>query len=173
MVYTAAPAKPLPAAMTELSLYLADENATLALGARLAQGLRAGATVWLHGALGAGKTTLTRGFLRALGVSGAVKSPTYTLVESYTLSGPVPAVHHFDLYRIADAGELDFLGLDEFIHRDSVCLIEWAERGAAALPAPTLEIELSRQGDGRLAVLTVGSGQDAGELFDFLSKSIS
>lgn len=162
----------MPAAMSELSLFLADEPATLALGAGLARVLCAGETVWLHGALGAGKTTLTRGLLRALGVTGAVKSPTYTLVESYALSGALTAVHHFDLYRIADAAELDFLGLDEFITAQSLCLIEWAERGAAALPVPTLEIYLSRQGEGRLVRLQIGSGPRATELLDFLSKSI-
>lgn len=125
---------------------LADADAT----ARLAEALAATAprpgVVHLHGDLGAGKSTLARAWLRALGVTGPVRSPTYTLVERYPLAGGGEALH-LDLYRIGDAGELEFLGLDDADAR--LWLVEWPERGRAALPAPDLEVALEVQGSGR------------------------
>ena len=127
-------------------LVLADTAATEALGARLAASLPERAVVHLHGDLGAGKSTLARALLRALGVTGTIRSPTYTLVEQYPL--PVGGLAlHLDLYRIGDPGELEFLGLDPAETR--LWLVEWPERGTGALPAADLDIELAVQGQGR------------------------
>ena len=137
--------------MTEL--WLPDADATNALGSRLAMTRPAQAVVHLHGDLGAGKSTIARALLRALGVEGAIRSPTYTLVERYPLADG--EAWHLDLYRIADPGELEFLGLDSADVR--LWLVEWPERGAGALPRPDLTIELSMHGVGRLARLHPGS----------------
>lgn len=127
-------------------LFLSDAAATDALGARLAQALPERAVVHLHGDLGAGKSTLARALLRALGVTGTIRSPTYTLVEQYPLPGAGLALH-LDLYRIGDPGELEFLGLDADEAR--LWLVEWPERAGAALPAVDLEILLAVEGAGR------------------------
>jgi tRNA threonylcarbamoyladenosine biosynthesis protein TsaE len=133
-------------------LVLADESATLSLGAALARTCPPGArSVHLTGDLGAGKTTLVRGLLRTLGHSGAVKSPTYTLVESYEPAGR--RVHHFDLYRLTDPEELDYLGLDDYFDGTALCLVEWPERGEGVLKAPDLSIRLTVAGEGREARL--------------------
>ena len=137
--------------MTEL--WLPDADATDALGARLAMTRPAQAVVHLHGDLGAGKSTIARALLRALGVQGAIRSPTYTLVERYPLADG--EAWHLDLYRIADPGELEFLGLDSADVR--LWLVEWPERGAGTLPAPDLTIELAMRGPGRVARLRPGS----------------
>ncbi|MDG2516320.1 tRNA (adenosine(37)-N6)-threonylcarbamoyltransferase complex ATPase subunit type 1 TsaE [Lysobacter soli] len=137
--------------MTEL--WLPDVDATDALGARLAMTRPAQAVVHLHGDLGAGKSTIARALLRALGVQGAIRSPTYTLVERYPLADG--EAWHLDLYRIADPGELEFLGLDSADVR--LWLVEWPERGAGALPVPDLTIEMSMRGPGRIARLRSGS----------------
>ncbi len=135
-----------------VDLYLADEPATLALGADLARSCPDGVrVVHLTGDLGAGKTTLVRGWLRALGHSGAVKSPTYTLVESYEPAART--VHHFDLYRLTDPEELDYLGLDGYFDGRALCLVEWPERGAGMLQAPDLIIRLRVDEPGRRAHL--------------------
>lgn len=127
-------------------LHLVDENATSALGAELARHLPPRAVVHLHGDLGAGKSTLARAMLRALGVTGTIRSPTYTLVEQYPLREGGMALH-LDLYRIGDAGELEFLGLDTDEAR--LWLVEWPERGQGGLPPVDLAIELGVMGDGR------------------------
>ena len=137
--------------MTEL--WLPDVDATDALGARLAMTRPAQAVVHLHGDLGAGKSTIARALLRALGVQGAIRSPTYTLVERYPLADG--EAWHLDLYRIADPGELEFLGLDSADVR--LWLVEWPERGVGALPVPDLTIEMSMRGPGRIARLRSGS----------------
>ena len=156
--------------MNTLDCFLPDEAATEQVGAALAPLLKGGEVVALSGELGAGKTTLVRGLLRALGYTGAVKSPTYTLVESYKL--PAFELHHFDLYRLAEAGELEFLGLDEFLHPGAVCLFEWPERGAGVLPAG-LRIRLAREGSGRrLQAAAEGPvAQDLVKKLDFSMKS--
>ena len=132
-----------------MQLQLPDTDATEALGSALAATLPAQAVVHLHGDLGAGKSTLARALLRALGVQGAIRSPTYTLVERY----PVPGgeAWHLDLYRIGDAAELDFLGLDDAVA--TLWLVEWPEKAGSALPAADVRIELASSGDGRSAGL--------------------
>ncbi len=109
-------------------------------------------TIFLSGNLAAGKTTLARGYLRQLGHRGAVKSPTFTLVESYELNGR--AVHHFDLYRLEDSEELEYIGLDEYFEAGADCLVEWPERGTGALPVPDLHIRLEVRGEVRQALVT-------------------
>lgn len=129
-----------------MSLFLPDSAAAEALGARLAERLPARAVAYLHGDLGAGKSTLARALLRGLGVAGTIRSPTYTLVEQYPLPAGGLALH-LDLYRIGDAGELEFLGLDPAEAR--LWLVEWPQRGQGALPAADLELHLAIEGEGR------------------------
>ena len=129
-----------------MRLVLPDADATDRLGAVLAQTRPPRAIVYLRGDLGAGKSTLARALLRALGVEGAIRSPTYTLVERYPLRDGDDAVH-LDLYRIGDPGELEFLGLDA--GEGALWLIEWPERGGTSLPPADLDIALAIEGDGR------------------------
>jgi tRNA threonylcarbamoyladenosine biosynthesis protein TsaE len=133
-----------------------------ALGAQLAAHLQPGAVFYFHGELGAGKTTLIRGLLHGLGHAGSVKSPTFTLVEAYRLAGL--SVYHFDLYRLQDPEELEFLGLRDYLEGNGVCLFEWAERGAGRLPAPDVEVSIMRDGAGRLLRLTARTEQGAAML---------
>jgi tRNA threonylcarbamoyladenosine biosynthesis protein TsaE len=133
--------------MTRFERQLPDAAATEAFGARLAACCKTGLLVCLRGELGAGKTTLVRGMLRGLGHTGAVKSPTYTLVESYRFDGL--AVHHLDLYRLGDPGELEWLGIRDLLGDGALCLVEWPERGAGVLPPPDLELQLDYRGEGR------------------------
>jgi len=137
-------------AMNDTSVHhgtLPDEAATLALGARLAHALQPGLVIFLWGDLGAGKTTLTRGLLAGLSYHGKVKSPTYTLVESYSL--PTLTVHHFDLYRFADPEEWDDAGFRDYFGQDTVCLVEWPDKAGELLPAPDLIVELEVSASGR------------------------
>jgi tRNA threonylcarbamoyladenosine biosynthesis protein TsaE len=133
-----------------MHVFLPDDHATEALGQALARTRPPFAVVHLQGDLGAGKSTLARALLRALGVAGAIRSPTYTLVERYPVDGG--EAWHLDLYRIGDAGELEFLGLDE--GAAVLWLVEWPERGAAALPSADLHVALAVEGAGRSARLT-------------------
>lgn len=140
--------------MAECERYLPDESATVALGealGALARRQPAGLTLFLAGDLGAGKTTLTRGFLRAFGHAGAVKSPTYTLVEVYTPSERT--VCHFDLYRLGEPEELEYMGIRDYFVPGNLCLVEWPERGAGFLPVPDLQVKVSLDGSGRRAGL--------------------
>jgi tRNA threonylcarbamoyladenosine biosynthesis protein TsaE len=137
--------------MRSLAFTLPDEAATVALGERLARALRPGLLVTLSGDLGAGKTTLSRGIVQGLGHAGAVKSPTYTLVEPYEHTR-IP-VYHFDLYRLADPEELELLGFRDYLGGDCLCLVEWPERGGGFLPAADLAITMTAQGDGRRVTL--------------------
>ncbi|MCL7714061.1 tRNA (adenosine(37)-N6)-threonylcarbamoyltransferase complex ATPase subunit type 1 TsaE [Stenotrophomonas mori] len=138
-------------------LFLPDEAATERLGQALAHTRPVPAMVHLQGDLGAGKSTLARALLRALGVQGVIRSPTYTLVERYPLADG--EAWHLDLYRIGDAGELDFLGLDE--GGAGLWLVEWPERGRGALPPVDLKVALDLQGAGRRACLEAGSARGA------------
>ena len=144
--------------MAEFDCFLPDEAATLRFGGllalatkrpepRLGESLSLGGRVFLSGDLGAGKTTLTRGLLRGYGVKGAVKSPTYTLVEPY--EEPGFNIYHFDLYRLADPEEVEFLGVFDYFDEDNLCLIEWAEKGKGFLPCPDLLLTLLVQGRAR------------------------
>lgn len=137
-------------------VHLPDEAATSAFAARFSKALPPqGCVVFLHGPLGAGKTTFVRGCLRAAGHVGAVKSPTFTLVEEYPLGGA--QWYHFDLYRLTDPSELDYLGLGDYFGPKTFCFIEWPERGAGILPNPDLELSLSVEGAGRRLELAAGS----------------
>jgi tRNA threonylcarbamoyladenosine biosynthesis protein TsaE len=135
-----------------MRLNLPDVAATEALGAALAASRPPRAVVYLHGDLGAGKSTLARAVLRALGVRGAIRSPTYTLIEPYRLDSGDEALH-LDLYRIAAVGELEFLGLDALAPQAALWLIEWPERGGNALPQADLRVDLAVADEGRVALL--------------------
>jgi len=119
-------------------LELPDPAATEVLGRRLAALLEPGLVIFLSGPLGAGKTCLCGAIIRALGHPGPIKSPTYTLVEPYLLR--LGNVYHFDLYRLAEPEELEWLGARDYFDGNSLCLIEWPERGAGLLPAPDLAL---------------------------------
>lgn len=149
--------------MSERHWPLADPRATEAAGTALARVLSGlppadGALVIsLSGELGAGKTTLVRGLLRCLGVQGAVKSPSYTLVEPYQVGGRL--ICHLDLYRIGDPEELEFLGLRDYLAGAEAMLVEWPERAKGVLPAPDLVLRLAYAGTGRDLYLRAGSAR--------------
>lgn len=142
-----------------LKMHLPDEAATRALGARLARVIEPGLLVYLHGDLGSGKTTLARGLLRGLGYQGRVKSPTYALVELYTVSRL--DLYHFDFYRFRDPKEWRDAGFNEYFNDASVCLVEWPEKAAGLLPAADLDIALEFAGDGR--DLEIRAGTESGK----------
>ena len=131
---------------SNFTLDLADEAATLAFGATLARAIQPNLTIYLHGDLGAGKTTLVRGLLHALGHVGKVKSPTYTLVEPYEIKYNVTSslmMYHFDLYRFNDEEEWESAGFRDYFNANSVCVIEWPEKAQNVLPTPDLNITFS------------------------------
>ncbi|AUZ05517.1 MULTISPECIES: tRNA (adenosine(37)-N6)-threonylcarbamoyltransferase complex ATPase subunit type 1 TsaE [Vitreoscilla] len=138
--------------MADYTQFLADEAASLALAHQLAAHLQPALTVYLAGDLGAGKTTLTRGLLRALGFDGTVKSPTYTIVESYELDGL--KVEHFDLYRFQSPEEWMDAGLDELFDANTIALIEWPQMAEGFVPQADMTIALSVQDEGRLCTIT-------------------
>lgn len=130
------------------NLFHVDTEAALQqLAANLAQLTKNGAIIFLYGPLGAGKTTFTRGFLRALGYHDKVKSPTFTLVEPYEIAGV--SVFHFDFYRLEDAKELEQIGIREYFAPSSICLIEWPEKGFPLLPEPDIACYISFAEPGR------------------------
>ena len=133
-------------------VFLPDETATAAFAAAFSDGLSAPLTVWLEGGLGAGKTTFTRSLLRALGFEGTVKSPTYAIVESYPL--PRFTLHHFDLYRFSAPEEWEDAGLDDLTGGNTVCLIEWPQKGGNFTPPADLTLTLTHCANGRNAVLS-------------------
>ena len=146
--------------MAELEFDLPDETATIALARRLAPALRGGGVLYLHGELGAGKTTFARALLQALGAGERIKSPTYSLLERYHSDGR--DAFHLDLYRIAAADELEYLGLDELRDPRAIVLVEWPERGQGALPAADLELSLAHADRGRKARLSACSPRAQG-----------
>lgn len=141
------------------TLAAADESATTTLGGYIARALEPGMVVFLEGELGLGKTTLCRGIIQGLGHAGAVKSPTYTLVEPYQL--PAVTVYHFDLYRLADPEELEFLGIRDYFAARAICLVEWPGRGSGHLPVADWLIGMELAGAGRR--LRIAAGTDAGD----------
>jgi tRNA threonylcarbamoyladenosine biosynthesis protein TsaE len=142
-----------------MSIFLADESATIAFGQLLASLCPAGMNIYLYGDLGAGKTTLVRGLIQSLLPEVKVKSPTYTLVEDYNLNASeqnskgLNHIYHFDLYRLGDPEELEYMGGRDYFSDDAVCLVEWPQRGEGWLAEPDLEITLEYQEDGRKVTL--------------------
>ncbi len=149
-------------------LALRDEAATAALGAALAGALTPGLKLYLHGELGAGKTTLVRGMLRALGVEGRIKSPTYALVELYDISRL--NLYHFDFYRLRDPGDWLDAGFREHFDGTGVCLVEWPDK-AAGLPLPDLDIHLLPHDGARIAQLQAHTGAGIACIAEALRKS--
>jgi tRNA threonylcarbamoyladenosine biosynthesis protein TsaE len=144
--------------MDYLVLEFADEHAMLAWTQAKASKLRPGLVIHLQGDLGMGKTTLSRGLIQGLGHKGNVKSPTYTLVEPYEIG--TLRIYHFDLYRLADPEELEFMGVRDYFADDTICLIEWPEKGAGVLPEADLDIVIEQWQDGRK--LSLASHTDNG-----------
>lgn len=129
------------------TLHIPNEQAMLDFGSQLAAACSTPAVIFLYGNLGAGKTTISRGFLRGLGYEGTVKSPTYTIVEPYQFDDFV--VFHFDFYRVHDVQELEFIGIADYFTPDSICLIEWPEQGAGLLPAADVSCYVETREGGR------------------------
>ena len=129
------------------SIFVPDETAMMSLGARLASYVSGPALIHLQGDLGAGKSTLARGFIKAQGYVGHVKSPTYTLIEPYQLSDRT--IYHLDLYRLSDPEELEFIGIRDIFSDDSICLVEWPDKGKGFLPEADLLITISHKNEGR------------------------
>lgn len=128
---------------------LPTEDESARLGEMLASCLRAPLTITFSGEIGAGKTSVIRAMIRALGVESTIKSPTFSLIESYKL--PQTHIHHFDLYRILDASELDYIGFRDYFLKDALCFIEWPERAPRALDRVDIKVTLEHTGTGRRA----------------------
>lgn len=141
----------------DFTLYLADEAATIAAGTKLANNICPGLTIYLHGDLGAGKTTFVRGLLHGLGHQGKVKSPTYTLVEPYVISSFY--IYHFDLYRFIDPEEWDAAGFRDYFNSQSLCLVEWPEKAGDLIPQADMDVTLTIEKDGRMLNIKANSEQ--------------
>lgn len=143
--------------MSPWSCHLANEDETINKGRGLGELLSDGMVVYLEGTLGAGKTTLCRGVLRAFQYSGPVKSPTYTLVEPYFLDHGT--IYHFDLYRLGYPEELEFMGIRDYFQSGSICLVEWPAKGKGFLPAADLTVKVAPEGKGRRLTVTANSAK--------------
>ena len=146
--------------VNDITLQLDDEAATLACGEQFASILTPSLNIYLHGDLGAGKTTFARGVLHGLGHVGKVKSPTYTLVEPYVIESNVKSsynVYHFDLYRFIDEEEWDAAGFRDYFNPQSICMIEWPEKAAHVLPQPDIHVHLTAFQAGRKIQFSAGS----------------
>ena len=157
----------------QLKWCLSSESAMMDFGAQLAKIISKGMIIFLEGDLGAGKTTFVRGFLRKLGYNGAVKSPTFTLVESYCINNKELGeltIYHFDLYRLTDPEELDYMGITDYIDGEATVLIEWPDKGQGFLPLADLVINIAYSGKGREIILS--SQTDSGQqLMTFINNS--
>lgn len=151
-----------------LRAHLPAEADTEALGGALAACLRPGLQIWLQGHLGSGKTTLVRGLLRKCGFGGKVKSPTYTLIEPYTVSSL--DFYHFDFYRFNSPEEYLDAGLDEYFGNTGVCVVEWPDKAFPYLPAADLEVRIEADGDGRSVAITAHTGAGRTCVTELLSK---
>ena len=134
---------------------ITSTEAMESLGAHMAAACLPGCVIYLIGELGAGKTTLVRGFLHGLGHQGRVKSPTYTLVEPYQLDEL--KIYHFDLYHLFDPEELEFIGIHEYFSKESICLIEWPEKGTGVLPNADIICMIEYSEEGRLVSIEAKS----------------
>lgn len=132
-------------------IMIPNEKAMMQLGGKIAKRFPKGGIVLLKGDLGAGKTTLVRGLLRSLGFDGTVKSPTYTLVEPYQINGR--SIYHFDLYRLGDPEELEYMGGRDYWDSDALCLIEWPEKALAYLPEADLQLTILHKGEQRRVIV--------------------
>ncbi|WP_455198927.1 tRNA (adenosine(37)-N6)-threonylcarbamoyltransferase complex ATPase subunit type 1 TsaE [Kaarinaea lacus] len=144
----------------QLELDIPDEPAMQELGGKIAACLSrvTSNVIYLYGELGAGKTTLVRSILQAMGVSGRIKSPTYTLVEPYDLGNRT--AYHFDLYRLADPQELEFLGIRDYLSGHALLLVEWPERGEGVLPPADVNIRIRYRDPGRQVTIEPGAGDN-------------
>ena len=124
-----------------------SESQSIAYAQAFAKEVAGGLVIYLNGDLGAGKTFFSRHFIQALGVEGRVKSPTYTIVEPYEVDNQ--RIFHFDLYRLADPEELEYIGIRDYFSEDTICLIEWSEKGYPLLPEPDVVIDFAMTVEGR------------------------
>lgn len=134
-----------------MQIYLENTTQTEKLGADLFEKILEKSIIFLRGDLGVGKTTLVRGFLRAAGYEGVVKSPTYNIVEEYSIGDL--KVFHFDLYRVVDPEELEWIGIRDYFAQQAVCFIEWPDKGGGFLPRSDMVITIAVKGDGREIIL--------------------
>jgi len=151
-----------------LKFLIPDELATEQVGHEIASALPDKCLVFLNGPLGAGKTTMVRGILRAAGHQGSTKSPTYTLVEPYNLADA--SYYHFDLYRLGDPEELEYIGIRDYLDEQAVCLVEWPEKGHGFIPAADLTLNLDYEGESRSITLDAESSILANKLAEKLTR---
>jgi len=152
-----------------------NESAMMDFGSQLAKIISKGLVVFLEGDLGAGKTTFVRGFLRQLGYNGAVKSPTFTLVESYLINSQnlvQQTIYHFDLYRLSDPEELDYIGLSDYMDGQAIVFIEWPDKGAGFLPQADLLIQIKHFGKKRQVDMFSPTGK-AKQLIAMMDNNLS